>query len=700
MRNNFRHPCNSLPRRGANRAAQWLGIAATLSACTSVAPPGSPVTPPSPTLGYSAANMDRSVSPRQDFYRFAAGTWLNRTAIPDSEGDIFGARMLNDNLRQQLLALIRDAANSAPGSTTGPRQQIGDFYRAASDDARRDALGLQPLAADFAQIARIDGPAALGRFHARLSLALGGSPLVNLAVGTDRKDSSRMALYVASGALPLRRDEYLEPASAGVRALYQAHVASMLRAAGDAAEQADQQARTVLALETALAGSQLTPLQASDPRLTYNKMSLDQVQALAPGIDLRAWLQGLGVTAPSDLIVLDTGALRGLQDLLATRPAADVRTLLRWFVIGNSAADLGRPFADLDREFARRHEGLAQSPSRERRLTDQVATLFAHPLSQLYVEKHFPERTRRDITEMVDHIRAEFEQRLRSNPWLDEPTRLAALAKLARMDIQVGYPQTWIDYSAVQVRADDHLGNVQRVLTFQQRRDLAALGKPARRDHFAYPGHTTPIDVNAAYQGNANAIEITAAIVQPPFYVPTADAVVNYCTIGAVIGHEMTHGFDSTGRQFDANGNLRDWWTPGASAQFQQRTGVLVQQYSSFEVLPGVKHNGALTVTENTADLGGITLARAALQRQLGGQPAPVVDGLTGDQRCFVAWAQMWMGKARPEKLQKDVQTNPHAMNAARAVQPLLHLDAFHQAFGIRPGDAMWRAPENRVRIW
>lgn len=682
-----------------------LAVAAALAACA--APPSpSPNPAPSPAgpagvpLGFSVANMDRSASPRQDFYRYAAGAWLDRTAIPDSQGDVFGARMLNDNLRQQLAVLIRETASAPAGSASGAAQQIGDFYRAATDDARRDALGLQPLATDLAQIARIDGPVALGAFHARMTLALGGSPLLNLAVGADRKNSQVNALYLAAGALPLRRDEYVEPAGAEVRALYQAHIASLLRAAGDAPEQAEQRARTVLALETALAASQLTPLRALDNTLTYNKLGLAEAQALVPGIDLRAWLQGLGVAAPAEVIVLDTGALRGLQQLLATRPPAEVRTLLRWFAIGNAAADLGQPFAELDRAFTRRHQGLAQSPSRERRITDQVATLFAHPLSQLYVHKHFPDSTRRDITAMVGHIRAEFEQRLRSNPWLDEPTRQAALAKLARMDIQVGYPQQWIDYGSVQVRADDHLGNVQRVLAFQQRRDFSGLGQPVRRDHFAYPGHTTPIDVNAAYQPGANAIEITAAIVQPPFYVPSADAVVNYCTIGAVIGHEMTHGFDSTGRQYDAAGNLRDWWTPAASAQFQQRTGVLVQQYSSFDVLPGLKHNGALTVTENTADLGGITLARAALQRQLGGQPAPVVDGLTGDQRCFVAWAQMWMGKARPEKLRQDVQTNPHSVNAARALQPLLHLDAFHQAFGTQPGDAMWRAPEQRVRIW
>jgi predicted metalloendopeptidase len=320
-------------------------------------------------------------------------------------------------------------------------------------------------------------------------------------------------------------------------------------------------------------------------------------------------------------------------------------------------------------------------------------------MSQLYVKAYFPESTRRDISEMVEHIKGEFELRLRSNPWLDESTRAAALAKLAKVDIQVGYPQTWIDFSSVDIRPDDHYGNQQRVAGFLLRRELAQIDKPVVVDRFA-GGSTLPTSVNAAYNPQANNIDITAAIVQPPFYKPGADAAVNYCTIGAVIGHELTHGFDSNGRRYGPAGNLRDWWTPEATAEFKKRTDVLVDQYSAFTILPGLKHNGLLTLTENTADLGGITLAYAALHRALNGKPQPKIDGLTTDQRCFVAWSQMWAYKGRPERLRLLATKDYHANNSLRSFAPLVNLDAFHKAFNIRKGDPMWRAPEKRVRIW
>jgi putative endopeptidase len=274
------------------------------------------------------------------------------------------------------------------------------------------------------------------------------------------------------------------------------------------------------------------------------------------------------------------------------------------------------------------------------------------------------------------------------------------LDKLGRIDIQVGYPQQRIDFSAVDIRADDYFGNSQRISRFLQQRELAQVGKPVLEDRFATPNATTPISVNAAYNPQTNSIDITAAIVQAPFYKPGADVAVNYCSMGAVIGHELTHGFDSFGRQYDPAGNLRDWWTPEATARFKERTDVLVQQYSEFTLLPGLKHNGALTLTENTADLGGITLAHAALQRALAGKPQPKKDGLTTDQRCFVAWSQLWAYKARPERTRLLATVDYHANSSLRGFAPLLHLDAFHIAFGTRQGDAMWRAPKERVRIW
>jgi putative endopeptidase len=368
-------------------------------------------------------------------------------------------------------------------------------------------------------------------------------------------------------------------------------------------------------------------------------------------------------------------------------------------MLNTQASVLGQPWRGLDEEFSKQRRGLQALPPRERVITKAITSQLFHPMAQLYVKAYFPESTRREITDMVGHIKNEFEQRLRSNPWLDEPTRAAALAKLAKVDIQVGYPQQWIDFSPIDIRANDHYGNQQRVAAFLLRRDLAQIGKPVFVDRFA-GSSTLPTSVNAAYNPQANNIDITAAIVQPPFYKPGADSAVNYCTIGAVIGHELTHGFDSNGRRYGPAGNLRDWWTPDATTEFKKRTDILVDQYSQFTILPGLQHNGLLTLTENTADLGGITLAHAALHRSLMGKPQPKIDGFTTDQRCFIAWSQMWAYKGRPERLRLLVATDYHAISSLRSFAPLVNLDAFHNAFGIRKGDPMWRAPEKRVKIW
>lgn len=651
-------------------------------------------------LGYSAGNMDRKVDPRQDFYRHAAGNWLKRTGIPASDPAIGGFSQLAHNLNDQLLRLIRDAADAPADKRDGLQQQIGDFFRAAMDTQRLDALGLKPLEGDLKLIDQVDGAEAFGKLAARLQLGYGASPLINAATGADPKQSTMNVLYLAPGMRALTPDEYAKPDGQRIRDLYLDFSAGMFRTLGDSPEQARADALTVLAIETELSAAELTPLQRYDPAVTYNMLSLAEAQALVPAIDLGALLGELGVTPPQAMLVPDLAGLRATQKILAQRPVGELRTLLRWHVLSARASLLGQPWYGLDKEFSLKRQGLKVSEPREQDVTKAIAAMLFHPLSQLYVKAHFPETTRRDITRMVGHIKDEFAQRLRDNPWLDEPTRTAALEKLGKLDVAVGYPEQWIDFSGVEIRPDDYFGNVRRIDRFLQTRELARTGKPVVIERFAVAAKTTPIAVNAGYNPQRNNVDITAAIVQPPFYLPGADAAVNYCTIGAVIGHELTHGFDSMGRQYGPAGNLRDWWTPEATAKFTQRTDVLVDQYNRFRILPGLMHNGRQTVTENTADLGGITLAHAALQRHLADHPLPRIDGMSSDQRCFVAWSQMWAYKARPELLRYLVSVDYHAITSVRAIAPLVHLDAFHKAFGTRPGDKMWRAPEKRVRIW
>jgi len=654
-----------------------------------------------PSLGYSPQNMDRTIDPRQDFYRYAAGNWLKKTEIASSDPDVGGFTLLAHNLDKQLLALIKDAAAETDAPKGSPRQQVGDFYKAAMDDARRYALGLKPLEADMQRIAAAGGtPADYGRLAGRLQDAVGGSPLIMVGAMPDAKNSSTGVLILAPGAQLLEQDEYARPEHQKLRDLYRMYIVAMLHGIGEPIDAAKVQADKLLAMEAQAAGAMMTPLQQRDPVNTYNIMTLDQAQALVPALDLRAFLAELGVAAPAQVQVLDINAMKALQKMLTERSVDEVKLLLRWFLLAGRASELGRPWRLQEEAFTVERKGLKTPPELERVITQQIGAQLYHPLSQLYVQAYFPDATRRDITDMVGHIKNEFATRLRSNIWLDEATRKAALEKLGKIDIQVGYPKEWIDFSSLDIRPDDHYGNVQRANRFAFQRQMAQVGKPVLGNRFAVATKTTPIAVNSAYNFTTNTIDITAAILQPPFYKPGADAAANYCAIGAVIGHEITHGFDSLGRLFDPQGNLRNWWTPAADGQFKRRTDVLVDQYSHYEILPGLMHNGAMTVTENTADLGGITLAHAALKRYLAKNPIPDVDGLTADQRCFVAWTQMWAYKARSERLRYLVSVDVHAISSVRAVAPLLHLDAFHEAFGTRPGDPMWRDPKRRVLIW
>ena len=653
-----------------------------------------------PALGYSAANMDQSVDPRQDFYHYAAGNWLKNTAIPAADPDIGGFRLLFHNLNDQLLKLVRESAEVPAGKRNGLQQQVGDFYRAAMDTRQLDALGLKPLAADLKVIEQVAGAEAFGQLSAQLQLGYGASPLLNAGVSPDQKQSSLNVLYLGGGMRALNQDEYAKPESQHIRDLYLDYIAGMFRTLGETPDQASANARVVLSIEAEMAAAELTLVQRANPSAHYHKLTLAEAQALVPAIDLRAFLGGLGVTPPETVLVTDPDGVRAVQKVLSERTPAELRTLLRWHVLSARASTLGQPWYGLDQQFRLQRQGLKASEPREQEVVQVIGKTLFHPLSQLYVQAYFPESTRRDVTEMVGHIKAEFATRLRANRWLDEPTRKAAQEKLSKLDVAVGYPKHWIDFSSVEIKPDDYFGNVRRIDRFLQTRQLARIGQPVVIERFDDPSGTTPISVNAAYNPQRNNVDITAAIVQPPFYVPGADAAVNYCTIGAVIGHELTHGFDSQGRQFGPAGNLRDWWTPQATAQFTQRTDVLVDQYNRFEILPGLMHNGLLTLTENTADLGGITLAQAALQRHLAKHPLAKIDGLTADQRCFVAWSQMWAYKARSERLRVLVANDYHAISSVRAVAPLMHLDAFHKAFGTRPGDPMWRAPEQRVKIW
>ena len=656
------------------------------------------------TLGFSIDHIDPAANPVQDFYRFAAGRWLDQAVIPETESQVGGFIGLFRQVNDQILTLLQNAAaHSATAPKSSVEQQVGDFFAAAMNTQQLDALGLTPLQPEFD---RIDGMTNLTDLAITIAHLLGtsGTPVLLIPyVMADRKQSNLNVLGLYPGGLTINsRDVYVTEAYAPVRAALMAHIARMLQLAGATAEVAVQQAQMILDLETALATAKLTPVEAANPETTYNKMTVAELQALAPHFDLATFFAQLKLAVVPYVIVAEPRYVQALDALLVERPLEDFKIYLRWRVLNGVSQYLAPAIAEADLDFFEKQlQGKTELLPREQRIAAQLQKNLGHPVAQLYVKQYFSAQTRAQVTELVDRIKTQFDARLRSNPWLDEPTRAFALDKLAKMVIRVGYPDKWIDFSGVEIRRDDYLGNALRLNQFDLDRNLAKAGTPVVDDEFAIPGATLPTDINAAYQPGSNKIEISAAILQPPFFYPHLDLSVNYGTIGAVIAHELTHGFDSIGRRFDAAGNLTDWWTANDSEEFEAFTARLVAQYNKYEALPGVFVNGQLTVTENTADLGGVTIAYHALQAALEGQSARnPIAGYSPEARFFIAWAQLWMSKTRPEVVQLLIGTDPHPPSEFRTTGPLLNVDEFFTTFNIQPGAALWRDQADRIVIW
>ena len=654
-------------------------------------------------LGFSIDNLDPTADPRQDFYRFAAGGWLDQAVIPDEDAQVGGFIGLFHLLNEQILSLLQDAADQSADEPEGTIvQQVGDLFASAMDVERLEALGFDPLQPDLERIEAIADLSDLPGALAHLINVSGQPVLITTGVVPDKKQSdlNLMQLYPGQLSLP-SRDYYVNEAFAPVLEAFVEHVAQMLQLAGIAPDDAASQGQAIVSLEKALASATLSPVEAADPAAQYHKMPVSELPNLAPLFDFDAYFAALGSTLDGDINVAEPPYLEALNGLLAERPLNVFKDYLRWRLINSMSQFLSPAVAECSLDFyMKKLQGKTRLLPREQRMASQLQHSFGHPVAQLYVREYFTDETRERVEEMAGRIKAQFESRLQTNPWLDDSTRAFALEKLGHLEIHVGYPEHWVDYSRVQIRRDDYLGNMMRLNQFEMNRNMAKLGEPVVSEEFNIAGSTLPTDINAAYQPQANKIEVSAAILQPPFFYPDLDAAVNYGALGAVIGHEITHGFDGIGRRFDAQGNMVDWWTPGDSEEFTELTGMLVAQFNSYEVLPDLFVNGQLTVTENTADLGGVTLAFEALHEALADEYDEMIDGYSTEERFFVSWAQLWMSKTRPEILQRLINADPHAPSAFRVTGPLVNLDAFFDTFGIQPGDRMWRDEAERARIW
>jgi len=653
--------------------------------------------------GLSASKMDTSADPRRDFQRYAAGRWSDAAVIPGETVMISSFTVLSKSVEHRLLTILEDAAAAGSAAPKGsPGQQIGDFYASGLDEKRLTELGVAPLNAEFERINAISNRQQLSEELAHLELITNQPILFGVGVSSDLRNRKRYAIYATDGELIMGTENYLSPQMQPVRDAYRKMITDYFVLVGSSPAEAAKIAETVITIESRVAAKKLSPVEKQDPNKSFVTMSGTKLRSLLSNIDLSAYLVALNLPASGPFTVTEVKALSERNEMLSEYPLSDTKNYLRWELLRHSSSFLSPAFIEPSMAFLRARYGKLDTPLRTKMVGDLVPTMLGHPLSRLYVEKHFSPETRDAADRLVKHIKSVFRARLERNTWLSTKTRRYALEKLDKVVISTGYPDEWIDLSPVEIRRDDYLGNVFRLNEFSARRDLARWGQPVTFDGFADPSATLPVIINAAYNPERNNIEIPAAFLQAPFYDPQADAAANYCSLGAVIGHEITHGFDSQGRLYDAQGNVRSWWTQNDAKNFAAQTHKLVAQANAYEVLPGLHANGELAVGENLADVGAMTVGVIALQEYLRDHPAEnrLIDGLTPVQRCFLAWAQTWADKAREPFLRQITPTDPHPPGVYRMLAPSQHVPAFFEAFGIQQGDPAWLDESKRVTLW
>ena len=675
------------------RAGSALCIALAGVACVQ---PGELSTSPR-SSGIDRSTFDPSVRAQDDFFRHVNGTWLKQTVIPPDKSRIGAFPALRDQTEAQLRVLVEDAARMRGDADA---RRIGDLYESFLDEATVERAGLGPLAVELAAIDALPSADALGAAMGRLD-RLGVDLPIGFYITLDGRDTTRNIPWLAqSGLLLPDRDYYLVEGDARftqARAAHLTYLGKLLTLSGAGADAAAQ-AQAVLGLETALARAQWTRVESRDPVRTYNKMTTSTLAPLAAGFDWTAYLAACGLTGrTSEIVVRQPSYLPAFTALATATPLPVWKSYLRTHLLHAYAPYLGKAFVDARFAFSGTAlRGTTENEARWQRGIALVQQSAGEALGKVYVARHFPPASKARMEKLVANLLAAYRESIDSLDWMSAATKREAQAKLATFRPKIGYPARWIDYGALDIRRDDLVGNVARARAFEYDRQLAKLGAPVDRDEW----RATPQTVNAYYSAAFNEIVFPAAILQPPFFRPDADDAVNYGAIGAVIGHEISHGFDDKGSQYDGAGHLRLWWTPEDRKRFEAKTRILVDTYSAFSPLPGYTVNGELTLGENIADNSGLEIAYKAYHRSLAGKPAPVVDGTSGDQRFFYGFAQIYRNKSRDEALVAQIKSDPHSPGEFRVMGTLRNHPAFYSTFGVRPGDGMFLPPEQRVSIW
>ncbi|HEX6860906.1 MAG TPA: M13-type metalloendopeptidase [Caulobacteraceae bacterium] len=641
--------------------------------------------------GYELNGRDVAVKPGDDFYRFAQGLATDQMEIPADR-----SRYGNfDKLSVLSEARVRAVLDKAAADPTGADAKIGTYYKAFLDEAAVEALGAKPLAADMAAVRAANTREELARLQGATADKFGAS-FFGLGIDAGLSDPEHYAVYLGQGGLSLPdRDYYLDAKFAEKKAAFQNYVANTLRLAGW--QDPVGYAAKIVDLETRIAEASWTKTDSHDPEKINNIMTLAQLQKAAPNFPWATYLNAAHLGGVQKFTVTENTAVPKIADIFAATPVDVLQAWQAFTIADNASPYLSKAFVDNTFDFrSKTLQGQLEQKPRWKRAVAATNVALGEAVGERYVAAYFPAESKAQMESMVSNLKDAMAGRIQRVDWMSPETKARALDKLSKFTVKIAYPDKWRDYAALDVEAGDLYGNVERAAAFEWARQVNRLNDPVDREEWGM----TPQTVNAYYNWGNNEIVFPAAILQPPFFDPDADPAINYGGIGGVIGHEITHGFDDDGRKFDGEGKLNNWWTEADLARFTAETKKLGAQYSAIEPITGSKINGDLTMGENIADLGGLLMALDAYHASLKGKPAPIIDGLTGDQRVFLGWAQVWRGKYRDDALRQQLVSDPHSPNMARVNGPVRNIDAWYEAFNVKPGDALYIPPEQRVHIW
>ena len=680
----------------ATPPAVALQVAA--SATAPAAPAAPPAASPAPKAVIGDCGLDLTagnprVKPGDDFFAYAGGAWYDSFTIPADRPGYGPFDKLDELSKERVRGIIEHTA-AAHAASGAPEQQIGDFYAAFMDEAAIETNGLAPAQPDLERIAAAKTRADIARLFGEPGFAT----FFDVELPADFKNPDRYSVFISQSTQGLPdRDYYLkdDPKLKEVRAKYLAYIEQMLTLGG--ASDAAARARDIMALETEIAKVQWPLEKRRDVDAIYNPRTKPQLLGQAPAFPWQVFFEAQQLGARQDLVLAEPSAIQGIAEIFNRTPMVTLRAFLTFHYLSGHAAYLPKRFDEAHFAFyGQVLRGQPQQRDRWKRGVDAVDGALGESVGRLYVVQYFPPDSKAKMQQLVADLRAALSERIDKLDWMTPQTKSRAHEKLVMFTPKIGYPDKWKDYSTLVIRRDDLIGNVRRATEWDWNYHVARLDKPVDRAEW----QMTPQTINAYYNPSNNEIVFPAAILQPPFFDPNADAAVNYGAIGAVIGHEIGHGFDDQGRKFGPDGAMQDWWTPQDSEVFKARTERLIREFSGFEALPGLKVNGASTIGENIGDLGGLNMAYEAYRISLKGQPAPVIDGLSGDQRFFLAYAQVWRAKYRDGFLRELVMSDVHSPDNLRVNGPLPNIDAWYTAFNVQPGDKLYIKPEDRVRIW